>query len=303
VVAVPGRLAAAPGLRVAVPGRLAAAPGLRAAVPGWLAAALAGLLAAGCAVGMPAAYQATPDTCYAFVVQALHRHITVTSVPRACAGLSHAQVNLAAARAVREVVGPRPKAVARRLAYQEGAHLAALINTVPPPGQEPLAAAPSRHSTGIPLSLAALTAWIATAAAGAYLLAGWLAHDGPRLRRRRRTRAAGRPPVVVISHFALAVAGLGIWIAFAATEMSALAWIAVGLILPIAGLGMAALAAALPEPAPSAWPPGQRPPLTTVIAEAAAPRRAAMPVTVIAVHGVLATATILLVLLAAIGAA
>jgi hypothetical protein len=44
-------------------------------------------------------------------------------------------------------------------------------------------------------------------------------------------------------------------------------------------------------------------PTAAAAAEVAAPARAAMPVIVIAVHGALATATILLVLLAAIGAA
>jgi hypothetical protein len=81
-----------------------------------------------------------------------------------------------------------------------------------------------------------------------------------------------------------------------------LAWIAVGLILPVAGLGMATLVAALPEPAASGRPASPGLSLATRMAETA-PARVRMPVTVIAVHGVLATATILLVLLAAIGAA
>ena len=137
-----------------------------------------------------------------------------------------------------------------------------------------------------------------TAAAGSYLLTGWLAGG----LRRGITRAADMPPAIIVSHFALAAAGLGIWIAFVATEAPFLAWIAVGLILPIAGLGLAALAAALPEPAASSGPPSPSAPLATLVAQAAAPARMAMPVAVIAVHGILATATILLVLLAAAGA-
>jgi len=54
----------------------------------------------------------------------------------------------------------------------------------------------------------------------------------------------------------------------------------------IAGLGMGVLSAALPGPAR----PG------------AAPGRARLPVIVVAAHGMFATVTILLVLLAAIGA-
>lgn len=93
-------------------------------------------------------------------------------------------------------------------------------------------------------------------------------------------------PITVLSHFALAVTGLGVWITFMVAGSPVLAWLAVGLIVLTAGLGMGALSTALSQPS---WD--------------AAPTRAGTPVAVIAVHGVLATATILLVLLAAIGAA
>ncbi len=267
---------------------------------GWLAA----VLAAGCSAGAPARYQATAGTCFAFGKQALQRHITVTAVPRACAGLSHAQVNLAMARAIREAVGPQHKVAARRLAGTESAYLAHLIRAVPPPGTAPppgpaaQAVASARKPVGLPSRLTALAAWIVTAAAGSYLLAGWLAPAGSL----RSARAAGRPPAIVVSHVALAVAGLGICIAFVAAGLPVLAWIALGLIVPAGGLGMAALAAALPEPAASAGLPGMGLPPAARLAQTAAPVRAPMPVIVIALHGALATATILLVLLAASGA-
>lgn len=244
------------------------------------------------------------QTCYAFATQALQRHITVTTMPRACAGLGHEQIDQAVGRAVHEVAGLGPKAVARRRTYQDSRYLAHLIRTIPlprtVPGPAPLAGAPATHSTGAALRLAALAAWIVTAAAGSYLLAGWLAHGGLR---GRRTRAAGVPPVTVISHAALAVTGLGIWLAFAASDLPVLAWIAVGLIMLIVGLGMATLVAALPGPAASAGPASSGPSPQTRTAVTASPAGVRMPVIVIALHGVLATATILLVLLAAIGAA
>ena len=90
--------------------------------------------------------------------------------------------------------------------------------------------------------------------------------------------------ITVFSHFGLALAGLVIWIAFMVTGAPVLAWLAVGVIIGVAGLGMGALSAALPDPARGTAP------------------RARLPVAVIALHGMLATATILLVLLAAIGA-
>lgn len=244
---------------------------------------LAAVLAAGCSAGAPAPGRATADSCFAFGLRAIQRHVTVTAEPRACAGLTPEQVNLAVARAIREAVGPAPKALARHLADQDSAYLADMLSTIraaQPAPLTPAAARPARPSTGLPLGLAALAAWLFTAAAGAYLIAGWRAGGGT-----RGPRRAGLVPVTVLSHFGLAVAGLGIWVAFVITWAPVLAWIGVGLIVLIAGLGMGALSAALPEP-------GRGP----------VPVRARLPVTVIAVHGMLATATILLVLLAAIGA-
>ncbi len=101
--------------------------------PPWPAVLLAAVLAAGCSAGR-AGPGPTADTCYAFGVRALQRHTTVTTAPRACAGLSRAQTDLAVARAIRDVVGARHRAVARRLAYQEGDYLARLIAAAPPPG-------------------------------------------------------------------------------------------------------------------------------------------------------------------------
>jgi manganese efflux pump family protein len=251
-----------------------------------VSSALAAVLAAGCAAGPPASYRATTDTCYAFAVQAIQRHITVTAEPQACAGLSHEQVNIAVARAIQELTRPRPKAIARRLAHQDRAYVARLVGSVPPPAPATQTAGPARPSAGLPLSLAALAAWVLTATAGAFLLAGWFrSRLAGRGRRHPRTRAANPATAVTVGHFGLALTGLGVWIGFVATGLGVLAWIAVALVVVIAGLGMAVLAVALPEPSRSP----------------AATGKAGLPVPVIALHGGLATLTILLVVLAAIG--
>lgn len=72
---------------------------------------LAAVLAAGCAAGPAAPFRATAGTCYAFAVQAVQRHVTVARLPRACAGLSHDQIDQALARAIRAVAGLGPKAL------------------------------------------------------------------------------------------------------------------------------------------------------------------------------------------------
>ena len=271
---------------------------LLGAVPAGL---LATVLVAGCSGGSSAPYRATTGTCYAFAVQALEQHVTVTAVPRACAGLNHEQIDLAVTRAIHTVVGRRPKVAGRRLAHREIAYLVHLIKAAPVPGPAPPTAPSTRPSSGMPLRLAALAAWVATMLAGSWLLAGWLAHGGLR----RRESRGGVPRAVIVGHFTLALAGLGIWIAFVVTGVAAVAWVAVGVILSIAGLGMATLAGGLPGAADAdADSPGQAAARTTVQEapgrEASA--RVGKPVALIAVHGALAATTILLVVLAAIGA-
>jgi hypothetical protein len=111
------------------------------------------------------------------------------------------------------------------------------------------------------------------------------------------------PRAVVAGHAALALSGLGIWIAFLATGVTALAWTAVGVVLAVAGRGMATLAGGLPErrheTATGAGPAsgGVLSSRTTAIQVPSG-----KPLARIALHGALAATTILLVVLAAIGA-
>ena len=294
----------------------AAGTGAACAGAAWAAVGLAvagAVLVAGCS-GQSASSRGTVSTCYGFAVQALDRHATVTSVPPACTGLNHEQINLAVDRAIRAVVGPHRKVVARRLAHREAAYLAYLVTVVPPRAPVPPVTAPSRPSSRLPLDLAALAAWAVTVAAGARLLAGWIASGGLR---RRYTRVAGVPRAVIVGHFTLALTGLGIWIGFLATVLPGLAWAGVAAVLSVAGLGMATLAGGLPQAHQAAGPGGDSPP-ATALGTAVPPEPAGttprpartttieMPagqsLAVIALHGVLAAATILLVVLAAIGA-
>jgi hypothetical protein len=246
-----------------------------AAIP---AAVIIALLAVGCGATHPGPHRATVGTCFSFGVRAIQQRLIVTKVPPACAGLGHEQVNIALARALRAAVGPRPKAAQRRAAERESKYLADLFATVPPPRAEPVTATPQQPSADQPLQFAAVGAWLATATAGAYLLAGWVGAA-----RRRRSR----PAPVVIGHASLAIAGLGIWAAFLVTSVPWLAWLAVGAILVVAGLGMATLVTGLPDPRAGGRTAAGRP---------------TAQVLVIVGHGMMATAAILLVLLAAIGA-
>ena len=290
-------------------------------------------LVAGCGAAGTTEH-ATTQSCFAYGVRALRRHETVTRVPPACAGLSREQVNAAVGRALRDVVGPLAKAPFRRRALAESRYLAGLVRSIPTARQRAnrIASAPPA-TTGLPANLAALISWLVTAAAGLYLLAGWLtrARSG-----RPRVRAGGPPPAVIGAHASLGLAGLGVWIAYMATAEPALGWIAVGTTFLLAGLGMATLLTAGPDAqrsgplaanattattattdaidtaaidtatATASTAPASTATANTAIISAAtaSPRTSGglPPVLVIALHGVLATITILLVLLAVIGA-
>ncbi len=134
------------------------------------------------------------------------------------------------------------------------------------------------------------------------LLANWLAPG------RRRHAAESPGPFrgspgpsrgMVFSHFGLAIGGLGAWIGYLLTRWAPVAWIALAILLPVAGLGMATLIQAIPDPDPA---PGGDPVRDPPALPSVAVRTRKMPVVMIAAHGALATATLLLALLGSVAA-
>ncbi|MFC5947014.1 hypothetical protein ACFQH9_01825 [Pseudonocardia lutea] len=176
------------------------------------------------------------------------------------------------------------------------------------------------------MGIAALIAWVLTAVGGAVLLGRWVAHGGL-----RSTGAGHFPPGLVLGHFALAAAGLVVWIVHLLLGSTLLAWISLALLVVVAllGFGMFRL-----------WVPGYRARTATTAGSSAAgssgagspgagssgagssgaggepgaasgvstaPARetaeAHLPPAVVAAHGVLGVATVVLVLLATLGVA
>ncbi|MFE9438531.1 hypothetical protein ACFYO2_05920 [Streptomyces sp. NPDC006602] len=137
------------------------------------------------------------------------------------------------------------------------------------------------------MDIAALIAWVATALGGFYMLGTWLSHGGAR-------GGTSRLPVpVVFGHFALAAVGLVVWIVYVVTDEDALAWTAFGLLLPVALLGFTMLARWIPVHRDRAAAPASP--------EQSAPAERHFPVPVVAVHGLAAVTTVVLVLLTALG--
>ena len=133
---------------------------------------------------------------------------------------------------------------------------------------------------------AALITWLVTAALGFYMLAIWLSRGGMK-------QSAGIKPFLILSHFLLAATGLVIWIAYLAADNDTLAWIAFVILALVALLGWTMFAIWYQRrqaggAVPDAVDPGT-------------PAEQNFPVSVIALHGVLAVTTVVLVLLTALG--
>lgn len=136
---------------------------------------------------------------------------------------------------------------------------------------------------------AALIAWVITAGGGFVLLAIWLSRGGMN---QTQGRDRIRPPLI-LSHFLLAAGGLVLWIIYLAADKDVLAWIAFALLLVVASLGFAMFAV---------WLRRRRAlPAVAVGAAIDTPAEQHFPVAIVALHGILAATTLVLVLLTAAG--
>jgi manganese efflux pump family protein len=136
---------------------------------------------------------------------------------------------------------------------------------------------------------AALIAWVATAGGGFVLLAIWLARGGMRQGREPGARIR---PALILSHFLVAATGLLLWIIYVATDSDALAWIALVLLGIVAILGWTMFAI---------WYQRRQRGRVAEAVDPGTPAEQHFPVPVVALHGVLAVTTVVLVFLTAIG--
>lgn len=282
-----------------------------------------GVLAAACGSGgAPAHYEpgraGSVPACTATAARALEHHVTLTTLPGPCRGLSRAQLNLALGQAIYEVAGAgQHKAAWRRRAAAAGAGLAGLIKSLPQPAVHPRPVPPpppappaGRWGTG----LATLAMWLLTMGFGTFMLVPWIRRRGlhpPRATHRRLG------PVVTLGHAGAAAAGLLAWIAYLVTGWSSLGWLAVSILLAVIGLGLATLTVWTAQasrplgPVPlGPVPPGPVPrrpvppgPVPRDGTSAPARRtRGNLRIIVPVMHGLAASATILLALLTVVTA-
>jgi len=127
---------------------------------------------------------------------------------------------------------------------------------------------------------AALITWVLTAGGGFVLLVLWLKNGGMQQRSSGKIR-----PAVILGHFALAATGLVLWIVYLASDSSTVAWIAFALLVVVALIGFTMLGIWFSQ--------RQR--------KDPAPAEQRFPVPIVGAHGVLAAATLVLVVLTAAG--
>jgi hypothetical protein len=264
------------------------------------------------------------QACVAFAYTAIERHHVITATPAACRGLTRAEVSQAARIAIGMTVTSRTKSARRK---QEGAAIpwvrAMITSPVPASGPAASAAAgqPSADGPADALGLGgvgesaakagALLAWLATAASGGLVLVRWLLAGGNPLRR----TVTAAPPAVILGHVGAGALGLVLWVSFMLSGAVALAWTALAILAPVAGLGMSVLLLGLPGPvrplsgtraaqtrAAGARAIGARAAGARAAGARAPGRRNRIPVLAIAGHGMFAVTALLLVLMATIGA-
>ena len=95
------------------------------------------------------------------------------------------------------------------------------------------------------MAIAALITWLIAGSAGLYMFRTWLSRGG---RRHERSRAGGLPPAVIFTHLSLGALGLVAWVSYVSTGWVALAWTAVGLLMPGIGLGICTVTIWTPFP-------------------------------------------------------
>jgi manganese efflux pump family protein len=137
------------------------------------------------------------------------------------------------------------------------------------------------------MAWAALISWIVTAGGGFVLLWLWVSHGGMRQREGRQIR-----PPLILSHFTLAATGLVLWIIYVASDSDALAWIAFAILAVVAVLGWTMFAIW--------WQRRQARAAEATASTPGLPAEQHFPVPIVALHGLLAVTTLVLVFLAAV---
>jgi manganese efflux pump family protein len=145
------------------------------------------------------------------------------------------------------------------------------------------------------MGYAALICWFATAFVGLYLVAVWLIENDVT---QRGGHASRLPGPVILGHVLLALTGFAVWVVHMLFGSAAWGWAALGMLVGIAALGLTMFTRWIPVHAAFVKAESVR----GMSADFDFPAERAFPLTVVTIHGVLAVTTLVLVLLALLGA-
>src|SRR3954470_24379122 len=133
----------------------------------------------------------------------------------------------------------------------------------------------------------ALVTWVLTAGGGFVMLGLWLKHGGMKQSDMPGDRIRSAR---IRSHFALAAAGLVLWVVYLASDNDGLAWVAFALLAVVALRGFSMLAVWLRQRSREPAPAGAG-------VRDATPAEQHFPTAIVGLHGVLAATTLVLVFL------
>ena|SRR5215831_9515301 len=145
------------------------------------------------------------------------------------------------------------------------------------------------------MGFAALISWFVTAFVGLYLVAVWLIENDVT---QRGGHASRLPGPVILGHVLLALTGFVLWVVHLLSGSTAWGWAALGFLGGIAALGLTMFTRWIPVHAAFVRAEASR----GMSADFDFPAERAFPLTVVTIHGLLALATLTLVLLAMFGA-
>jgi hypothetical protein len=98
------------------------------------------------------------------------------------------------------------------------------------------------------LAVAALVSWLATELLGALMVRSWIAKGGIRAAQRKPAEPDAMSLPVLAGHAGLNLLALLCWIVFVTAGVKPLAWVALGLMAPAIGLGISTVTIWTPYP-------------------------------------------------------
>lgn len=108
------------------------------------------------------------------------------------------------------------------------------------------------------LAIIALVSWLATELLGAFMVRSWIAKGGMRAAQQKPADQDSMSLPILVGHAGLNLVALLCWIVFVSSGVKPLAWVALGLMAPAIGLGISTVTIWTPYPGRPAEPePGE----------------------------------------------